>query len=42
MILKTRRSRERSGGYGLHIVDRIADDWGVKHASMHVWFDLSY
>jgi len=32
----------RSGGYGLHLVDRIADDWGVKHASMHVWFDLSY
>ncbi len=32
----------RSGGYGLHLVDRIADDWGVQHASMHVWFDLSY
>jgi anti-sigma regulatory factor (Ser/Thr protein kinase) len=30
------------GGYGLHLVDRIADDWGVQHASMHVWFDLSY
>ena len=30
------------GGYGLHLVDRIADDWGVTHASMHVWFDLSY
>ena len=29
-----------AGGYGLHLVDRIADDWGVKHASMHVWFDL--
>ena len=32
----------RSGGYGLHLVDRIADDWGVTHASMHVWFELSY
>jgi hypothetical protein len=30
------------GGYGLHLVDRIADGWGVTHASMHVWFDLSY
>ncbi len=30
------------GGYGLHLVDRIADQWGVQHASMHVWFDLSY
>ena len=29
-----------AGGYGLHLVDRIAHDWGVKHASMHVWFDL--
>ena len=29
-------------GYGLHLVDRIADEWGVQHASMHVWFDLSY
>jgi anti-sigma regulatory factor (Ser/Thr protein kinase) len=33
---------QASGGYGLHLVDRIADDWGVQHASMHVWFDLSY
>ncbi len=32
----------KGGGYGLHLVDRIADDWGVKHASMHVWFDLTY
>jgi anti-sigma regulatory factor (Ser/Thr protein kinase) len=31
---------ERSGGYGLQLVDRIADDWGVVHASMHVWFEL--
>ena len=32
----------KSGGYGLHLVDRIADDWGVRHASMHVWFELGY
>ena len=32
----------RSGGYGLQLVDRIADEWGVTHASMHVWFELSY
>jgi len=31
-----------SGGYGLHLVDRIADEWGIRHASMHVWFELSY
>jgi anti-sigma regulatory factor (Ser/Thr protein kinase) len=28
------------GGNGLHLVDRIADEWVVKHGSMHVWFDL--
>jgi hypothetical protein len=28
------------GGYGLHLVDRIADRWGIVHASMHVWFEL--
>ena len=33
---------DRAGGYGLHIVDRIADDWGVVHASMHVWFEIAY
>jgi anti-sigma regulatory factor (Ser/Thr protein kinase) len=32
---------KRAGGYGLHLVDRIADDWGVIHASMHVWFALA-
>ena len=31
-----------AGGYGLQLVDRIADDWGVTHASMHVWFELSF
>jgi len=31
-----------SGGYGLQLVDRIADEWGVTHASMHVWFELGY
>jgi anti-sigma regulatory factor (Ser/Thr protein kinase) len=32
----------RAGGYGLQLVDRIADEWGVTHASMHVWFELTY
>ena len=31
----------RGGGYGLHLVDHLADDWGVTHASMHVWFELT-
>ena len=28
------------GGFGLHLVDRIAERWGVRRASMHVWFEL--
>jgi len=32
----------RGGGYGLQLVDRIADEWGIVHASMHVWFELGY
>src|SRR6185503_9794266 len=33
---------DQGGGYGLQLVDRIADEWGVVHASMHVWFELGY
>ena len=33
---------KRAGGYGLHLVDRIADTWGVIHASMHVWFEMTF
>jgi anti-sigma regulatory factor (Ser/Thr protein kinase) len=30
------------GGFGLHIVDRLASDWGVTHAAgTEVWFLLS-
>jgi anti-sigma regulatory factor (Ser/Thr protein kinase) len=29
-------------GWGLRIVDRLADDWGVRVASTHVWFSLRH
>ena len=29
------------GGWGLRVVDRIADDWGVRPGSTRVWFRLS-
>ncbi len=29
------------GGWGLHLVDRLADDWGVSPAPTHVWFELA-
>jgi anti-sigma regulatory factor (Ser/Thr protein kinase) len=28
------------GGRGLSIVDRLADDWGVREGSTKVWFRL--
>ena len=31
---------EPVGGFGLRIVDRIADEWGVEWESSNVWFVL--
>ena len=28
------------GGWGLRIVDRFADDWGVREGSTKVWFRI--
>jgi len=30
------------GGYGLRLVDRLADRWGVHKGSTHVWFEMSF
>ena len=29
-----------SGGWGLRIVDELADSWGVRRGRTHVWFRL--
>ena len=29
---------DSSGGFGLRIVDRLSDEWGVHEGSTHVWF----
>ena len=29
-----------SGGWGLHLVDRVAHSWGVHEGSTHVWFEI--
>ena len=29
------------GGFGLRLVDRLADRWGVHPGSTHVWFEMS-
>jgi anti-sigma regulatory factor (Ser/Thr protein kinase) len=28
------------GGWGLHLVDRVASRWGVHEGSTHVWFEI--
>lgn len=34
--------RDRSSGWGLTIVDRVADRWGVtRDGHTHVWFELA-
>lgn len=31
---------DETGGWGLHIVDRLARQWGVFEGTTHVWADL--
>ena len=28
------------GGWGLHLVETLADSWGVHEGSTHVWFEI--
>ena len=28
------------GGWGLHLVETLADAWGVHEGSTHVWFEI--
>ena len=28
------------GGWGLHLVESLADEWGVHEGSTHVWFEI--
>jgi anti-sigma regulatory factor (Ser/Thr protein kinase) len=41
---QTRAGRDMApsdeGGWGLHLVETLADDWGVHEGSTHVWFEL--
>ncbi len=41
---KTRENRKLAladeGGWGLHLVETVADDWGVHEGSTHVWFEI--
>jgi two-component sensor histidine kinase len=35
-----REIADESGGFGLRIVDALANRWGVYEGSTHVWFEL--
>jgi anti-sigma regulatory factor (Ser/Thr protein kinase) len=41
---QTRANRKMAladeGGWGLHLVEALADDWGVHEGSTHVWFEI--
>ena len=38
-IARPRRG-DQIGGWGLHLVEQVADSWGVREGSTHVWFEL--
>ena len=40
-VPRARAADQRTGGWGLEIVERVADRWGVREGSTHVWFELS-
>ncbi len=34
------RPKTEPGGWGLHLVETLADRWGVHEGSTHVWFEI--
>ena len=34
------RGITEAGGWGLHLVETLADRWGVREGSTHVWFEI--
>jgi phosphoserine phosphatase RsbU/P len=42
VVARRAPSAEGSGGFGLHLVDHLASDWGVTHVDgTEVWFVLA-
>jgi hypothetical protein len=35
------RPATEAGGWGLHLVETLANRWGVHEGSTHVWFEIS-
>ncbi|HEY8583572.1 MAG TPA: ATP-binding protein [Capillimicrobium sp.] len=38
---KRDRPKTEVGGWGLHLVETLSDQWGVYEGSTHVWFEMS-
>jgi two-component sensor histidine kinase len=36
----TRPGRLQAGGFGLRLVDELANTWGVHPGTAHVWFEI--
>ena len=34
------KPKTEAGGWGLHLVETLADRWGVHEGSTHVWFEI--
>ena len=32
---------QEDGGWGLYLVESLAESWGVREGSTHVWFELA-
>jgi anti-sigma regulatory factor (Ser/Thr protein kinase) len=32
---------QEDGGWGLYLVEALAESWGVREGSTHVWFELA-
>ncbi len=40
-FVPTARGDRSIGGWGLELVEKLTDSWGVREGSTHVWFELS-
>jgi anti-sigma regulatory factor (Ser/Thr protein kinase) len=40
-LIASPEPRPGRGGWGLMLVDRLSDTWGVEHDSSRVWFQLA-
>ena len=39
-VVEIRESADEGGGWGLRLLDRVSERWGVHEGSTHVWFEL--